>query len=58
MATNTKKKAVTKKVTKVNKAVSNKVTITAAQARTLQAALAKNGKNYKFLDTKLAALTA
>ena len=52
MPTNTTKKKVVKKVAKVNKA--NNVTMTLKQARTLQQALAKAGKNYKFLDTKLA----
>lgn len=50
---------VRKKVTKVNpKATKNAnlITITATQAKRLQTALARNGKNYKFLDTKLANL--
>lgn len=52
------RKKVTKKVNAVKARRTNRVTITAAQAKTLQNALAKAGKNYKFLDTKLQNLEA
>ena len=68
MSTNVKKKTAKKKVTKASKKVAKKTTkaaprkttnvvsMTANQARQLQAALAKNNKSFKFLDTKISAL--
>jgi hypothetical protein len=50
---------VRKKATKVNANATknaNRITITAVQAKRIQAALVKAGVNYKFLDTKLANL--
>ena len=58
MTTKTKKKAVRKKATKATPVTNNKVTLTATQAKNIQAYLAKNKKSFKFLDTKIEALNA
>ncbi len=55
----TTKKVARKKATKAttNKVKkNNNVVLTVAQARSIQNFLAKNNKNYKFLDTKISAL--
>lgn len=52
----TARKKVTRKANAVVATRTNRISLTAVQARTLQNALAKAGKNYKFLDTKLANL--
>jgi len=54
----TTKKVARKKATKATNKVkkNNNVVLTVAQARSIQNFLAKNNKNYKFLDTKISAL--
>lgn len=58
MATKVKKKAVKKKATKVATKKSGSVVLTAGQAKSIQAFLAKKNKTFKFLDTKISALKA